>query len=68
MAKIRLKIVLEKEDIKKLIAEKYNLKLHDMSFLINHYVGDAREPEYTSIVIEADSNDEVVGLPNGRGG
>lgn len=46
------KLTFDEKDLKKLIAEKYNLDEHTLTLRINHFKGDAREPEYTSIVAE----------------
>jgi hypothetical protein len=51
MAKEYIKIELTKEDIKKMVAEKYNLDINRTTVSVSHYAGDAREPEYTSIIV-----------------
>lgn len=51
MAIESLKIELNETDIKKLVSEKYNLNVNSVSISISHFKGDARELEYTSIVV-----------------
>lgn len=51
MAKEYIKIELTEDDIKKMVAEKYNLDINRTTILVSHYNGDAREPAYTSIVV-----------------
>ena len=53
MAKEYIKIELTEDDIKKMVAEKYNLDINRTTINVSHYVGDAREPAYTSIVVTA---------------
>ena len=54
MPKEKVKIEFNQNDIKEIIAEKYNLKLETVYLHITHYNGDAREPEYTSIIVEGE--------------
>mgnify|MGYP007071578404 CR=1 FL=1 len=51
MAKEYIKIELTEDDIKKMVAEKYNLDINRTTINVSHYAGDAREPAYTSIVV-----------------
>lgn len=51
MAKEYIKIELTEDDIKKIVAEKYNLDINRTAINVSHYAGDAREPAYTSIVV-----------------
>ena len=51
MAKEYIKIELTEQDIKKMVAEKYNLDINRTTISVSHYNGDAREPAYTSIVV-----------------
>lgn len=52
MATIKTKVELNEKDLKQVLAEKYNLREDSVSISINHYKGDQREPEYTSIIVE----------------
>ena len=56
MAKESVKIELNQKDIKQLVAEKYNLDINSASISVSHWKGDAREPEYTSIVVTGQKN------------
>ncbi len=51
MAKESIKIELDEDDVKKLVAEKYNLDVNSTSISITHFNGDAREASYTSIIV-----------------
>ena len=51
MPKEYIKIELTENDIKQLVAEKYNLDINRTTINVTHYDGDAREPAYTSIVV-----------------
>lgn len=51
MAKEYIKIELTEQDIKKMIAEKYNLDINRTTISVSHYNGDAREPAYALIVV-----------------
>ena len=51
MAKESVKIELNEKDIKELVAQKWGLDLKSCSVCVSHWKGDAREPEYTSIVV-----------------
>jgi hypothetical protein len=51
MAKESIKIELNEEDIKKMVAEKYNLDIEKTTIRISHYAGDRREPKSTSITV-----------------
>ena len=51
MAKELVRIELNEDDIKTLVAEKYNLDVTETSIDIRKYDGDARERSYTSIVV-----------------
>ena len=46
-----VKIELNQNDIKKMVAEKYNLDINITTISVSHYSGDSREPEYTSIIV-----------------
>ncbi len=59
MAKESVQIELDQNDIKKMVAEKYNLDIKRTSISISHYNGDAKEPEYTSIKVTGQRNDSV---------
>ena len=59
MAKEYIKIELTESDIKQMVAEKYNLDINRTSISVSHYNGDAREPEYTSIIVTGQKNDNV---------
>lgn len=50
MAKEYIKIELAEDDIKNMIAEKYNLDVNQTKITISHYDGDARESSYTLVV------------------
>jgi hypothetical protein len=56
MAKESVKIELDQKDIKQLVAEKYNLDVNSASISVSHWNGDAREPEYTLIVVTGQKN------------
>ena len=49
MAKEYIKIELTEDDIKKMVAEKYNLNINKTTIIVSHYNGDIREPAYTTI-------------------
>lgn len=51
MAKEYIRIELTEDDIKKMVAEKYNLDINRTTINVSHYAGDAREPACTSIVV-----------------
>jgi hypothetical protein len=57
MAKESIIIELDENDIKKMVAEKYNLDINRTSIRVSHFNGDAREPEYTSIIVTGQKND-----------
>lgn len=48
----KIRIEFNQTDIKELIAERYGLQLETVKIYINHYKGEAWEPEYTSIIVE----------------
>jgi len=54
MAKEYIKIELSETDIKKIVAEKYNLDINKATISIYHYAGDSRDPSYTSITVTAE--------------
>lgn len=54
----KVKLVFNEKDLKQLISEKYNLKFESVSMSVSHFKGDAREPEYTSIVVEGVKDSE----------
>lgn len=56
MAKESVEIELDLKDIKQLVAEKYNLNLNTATVSVSHWKGDAREHEYTSIVVTGQKN------------
>ena len=51
MPKEYIKIELTENDIKQLVAEKYNLDINRTTINVSHYGGDAREPAYTCITV-----------------
>jgi hypothetical protein len=51
MVKESIKIELNEDDIKKMVAEKYNLDIEKTTIRIIHYAGDRREPKSTSITV-----------------
>ena len=51
MAKEYIKIELTEDDIRRMVAEKYKLDINKTTISVSHYAGDAREPQYTSIVV-----------------
>jgi hypothetical protein len=51
MAKEYIKIELTKDDIMKMVAEKYKLDVNRTTIDISHYNGDNRDPAYTYIVV-----------------
>lgn len=53
----KVKLEFNQKDLKELIAEKYNLKPESVYLVVSHWKGDAREPEYTSIVVEGIKKD-----------
>jgi len=57
MPKEIIKLEFNEKDLMELIAEKYNLKLQTMKISITHFKGDAREPSYTSIIIESEKKE-----------
>jgi len=61
MPKEIVKIEFSEQDIKELIAEKYNLSLDTVSIDIYHYEAgnDPREHDYTTITIEGKKNDRL---------
>lgn len=59
MPKELTKIVLTKEDIRQMVALRYNLALPTCTININHfdgYSGDPRETAYTNITVEGEKN------------
>jgi hypothetical protein len=59
MAKEYIKIELTEDDIKILVAEKYNLDINRITIYVSHYAGDARDPAYTTIVVTGQRDGEV---------
>jgi hypothetical protein len=51
MAKESIKIEFNEDDIKKMVAENYNLDIEKTTIRISHYAGDRREPKSTSIIV-----------------
>jgi hypothetical protein len=51
MAKESVRIELNEKDIKELVAQKWGLDLSSCTISVSHWKGDAREPEYTNIVV-----------------
>lgn len=62
MVKVSVKIELNQEDIKKLVAEKYNIDENSATITISHFNGDAREPEYTSIAVTGQEKKKFIGI------
>lgn len=56
MAKESVKIELNEKDVKQLVAEKYNLDINFTSISVSYWKGDAREPEYLSIIVTGQKN------------
>ena len=56
MAKESVIIELNQKDIKQLVAEKYNLDVNSATISVSYWKGNAREPEYTSIVVTGQKN------------
>ena len=54
MPKEKIQIEFNENDLKELIAEKYNLNKIGMSLSVTHFAGDQRDPEYTSIKVTAE--------------
>ncbi len=50
----KIKLEFNETDLKELIALKYNLKLDKTILYVSHYQGDAREPSYTTIIVESE--------------
>ena len=48
----KVKIELNEKDLLELVAERFNLNADTAKITIHHYKGDAREPEYTNVVVE----------------
>lgn len=56
MAKIKTRIELSEKDILALVAKEYNLQMQGATICVYKYDGDAREPGYATITIEATQN------------
>lgn len=54
MAKQTIKIELNNNDLKEIIAKEFNLKLDKMVLRVHHYPANQREPEFTNIVVESE--------------
>ena len=51
MAKSYIRVELNENDIKQMVAEKYNLDVNKTDIEVSHYAGDQREPSYTTILV-----------------
>mgnify|MGYP007068653584 CR=1 FL=1 len=49
----KTKLEFSEQDLKELIAEKYNLKLEGMYLNVSYYEGNARESSSTTIYVES---------------
>jgi len=54
MIKKSIKIELNDEDLKEILAKEFNLKLDTMIMRVIHYQGDQHNPEQTTIIIESE--------------
>ncbi|MCG8786398.1 hypothetical protein G1K52_11575 [Tenacibaculum finnmarkense] len=56
MPKESVVIELTQRDIKKMVAEKYNLDINRTTINVSHWEGNQREPEHTSIIVKGQKN------------
>jgi hypothetical protein len=56
MPKEKIKIEFSEKDLKELVAERYSLRLESCTIHVSHYKGDAREPSYTTVIVEGEKN------------